>query len=248
MGTGGGVFTPGGVECIATTGDSGGGLFVEASPGQFALAGIQIAISQANGQDPETALYGNDTFSANLAHYRQKVLDIVRACDDGADNDGDGVADAGDSGCLWEGDFSELAACQDGFDNDYDGASDWPADPDCDSADDLFEATDLDGDLVPDEEDNCLGVANPDQRDTNGDGYGNLCDFDYNDDDVTGGPDYIILSTGYGAFRGDADFDEDLDATGDGIVGFAEFQLFTSSYLSPPGPSGHACAGSAPCP
>lgn len=158
-------------ECIATVGDSGGGLFVETSPGQFALAGIQIAIAQDDGQDPETSLYGNDTFSA-----------------------------------------------------------------------------DLDDDLVPDVEDNCLDVPNPDQRDSNADGYGNLCDFDYNDDEQTAGPDYIILSSGFGIRAGEPGFDEDLDATGDGLIGSDEFVLFSGAYEQPPGPSGLACAGSTPCP
>ncbi len=235
-------------ECAATTGDSGGGLFTEVDPGEFALAGIQIAIGLEGGQTPETTLYGNDTYSANLAYYRREVLDLVRACDDEFDNDGDGQADLADGGCLWEGDFSELPACQDGFDNDFDGLEDWPADPDCASADDLFEASDLDGDFVPDGEDNCLEVANAPQQDSDADGFGNACDFDYNDDGTTALPDLVTLSAGFGSSTGDPRFDEQLDATGDGTIGTEEYTLFSARYGSPPGPSGHACAGSAPCP
>jgi hypothetical protein len=36
--------------------------------------------------------------------------------------------------------------------------------------------TDLDGDGVPDDIDNCVGVSNPDQRDSDGDGVGDACD------------------------------------------------------------------------
>ena len=36
-------------------------------------------------------------------------------------------------------------------------------------------AVDSDGDGVPNVEDNCLNIANPDQRDSNGDGVGDLC-------------------------------------------------------------------------
>jgi PKD repeat protein len=36
--------------------------------------------------------------------------------------------------------------------------------------------TDADGDGIPDESDNCPAVANPDQADADGDGFGNVCD------------------------------------------------------------------------
>ena len=41
---------------------------------------------------------------------------------------------------------------------------------------------DTDGDGILDNVDNCLDRANADQRDTNGDGIGNACDPDLNDD------------------------------------------------------------------
>lgn len=43
---------------------------------------------------------------------------------------------------------------------------------------------DRDGDGVPDARDNCRDLPNPDQRDTNGDGFGNLCDPDLDGDGV----------------------------------------------------------------
>jgi hypothetical protein len=46
-------------------------------------------------------------------------------CQDGIDNDGDGLVDrAGDPGCATPDDLSERAECEDGFDNDGDGATD----------------------------------------------------------------------------------------------------------------------------
>ena len=44
------------------------------------------------------------------------------------------------------------------------------------------EVVDTDGDGVPDNADNCTLVFNPDQRDTDGDNYGNICDADFNGD------------------------------------------------------------------
>src|SRR5690606_6829295 len=41
---------------------------------------------------------------------------------------------------------------------------------------------DRDGDGVPDALDNCIRIPNPDQRDTNGDGFGNVCDADVDGD------------------------------------------------------------------
>ena len=41
-------------------------------------------------------------------------------------------------------------------------------------------AVDTDGDGILDDTDNCLDVANADQRDTDGDGFGNRCDTDLN--------------------------------------------------------------------
>ncbi len=84
------------------------------------------------GQPASTALYGNLTFHADLEYYGAAVLDVIRPCDDGADNDGDGAIDyPDDPGCNWAGDVSEEFDCSDGLDNDWDGAIDYPNDPDC---------------------------------------------------------------------------------------------------------------------
>jgi Ca2+-binding RTX toxin-like protein len=48
------------------------------------------------------------------------------------------------------------------------------------------EATDTDGDGVPDSTDNCDDVANPNQADTDGDGIGNACDSTPNGPDTDG--------------------------------------------------------------
>ncbi len=112
----------------------------------------------------------------------------------------------------------------------------------------LPEPPDADGDGVPDDEDNCLELANADQRDTNRDGYGNACDPDYNDDGGVGVPDFNVLRAQFGKDEGDADFDPDVDHNGDGGVGIPDFSVLRSFFGGPPGPSGLSCAGTVPCP
>jgi hypothetical protein len=141
-----------------------------------------------------------------------------------------------------------VAACADGFDNDGDGLVDHPADPDCSSADDPLEAPDADADGVADAGDNCLLESNPDQRDTDQDGYGNLCDLDVDESGTVSGGDLNALHAAVGSRVGDPRYDPDLDADGDGVVGGADFNRLRALFGGPPGPSGLACAGNSPCP
>ncbi|MGB5471915.1 MAG: hypothetical protein WBQ78_00375, partial [Gammaproteobacteria bacterium] len=48
----------------------------------------------------------------------------------------------------------------------------------------LLSGIDTDSDTVDDAIDNCTLVANADQRDTNGDGFGNVCDADFNNNGI----------------------------------------------------------------
>jgi hypothetical protein len=242
-------------EAHIALGDSGCGLFMETANGSgvWEIAGIGILRTEETGQPAETAIYGNDALFADLTRYRDQILEIVRPCADGVDNDGDTVADFGsDADCTWEGDDSELPQCSDGIDNDFDGDTDFGADADCSSVDDRFEEPDLDGDFVADDEDNCLTIANFDQRDTNLDGYGNACDPDFGGevvggDGIVAGPDFVLLSLAYGLSVGEPGYDEDLDTDGDGTIAGPEFVLLSIYYGLPPGPSGLSCAGIPPC-
>ena len=63
-------------EAMAADGDSGGALFVE-NGGTWELAGILFAIAGYSGQPEDTALYGNATYAADLAFYRDDILDVV---------------------------------------------------------------------------------------------------------------------------------------------------------------------------
>lgn len=96
----------------------------------------------------------------------------------------------------------------------------------------FFAAVDTDDDGIPGIIDNCIGTANPDQRDSNGDGFGNLCDADLNNDCVVNMLDLAIM----GAVFLSNDADADLD--GSGAVNFIDVGFFRAGFLLPPGPSG----------
>ncbi len=95
-------------------------------------------------------------------------------------------------------------------------------------------AKDSDGDGVADDVDNCVDAANADQRDTNADGFGNLCDADLNNDNIINFIDLGLLRAVFFTADPDADFD------GDGSVNFIDLGIMRSSFFGPPGPSGVA--------
>ena len=90
---------------------------------------------------------------------------------------------------------------------------------------------DGDSDSVGDACDNCTAVANTDQRDTNGDGYGNICDADLDDRNGVTTADFAIFRTAYGTNDPHADFD------GLNGVTTADFAIFRTLYGKAPGPS-----------
>ena len=93
---------------------------------------------------------------------------------------------------------------------------------------------DTDADGITDEQDNCTEVANADQRDSDGDGYGNVCDTDINNDGITNSLDASLLRSLYMSSDPDGDFN------GDGIVNSLDVGILRSMYLASPGPSGVA--------
>lgn len=109
-------------------------------------------------------------------------------------------------------------------------------------------AADGDGDGVTDENDNCLAVSSADQRDTDHDGYGNLCDADLDNNGTVNDADLVILLGAYATNMLDPAYDPNCDREGDGIIGKSEGDLFAAQRGGPPGPSGLSCAGSIPCP
>lgn len=93
-------------EATVAVGDSGGGAFIK-NGDTWELAGVLFAASTWDDQPPQTTLYGNVTFAADLSIYRDQILAVTAP-----------------------------PACRDGLDDDGDGRVDWPADPGCQDADD----------------------------------------------------------------------------------------------------------------
>ena len=92
-------------------------------------------------------------------------------------------------------------------------------------------AVDSDGDGVTDDVDNCTDVSNPGQLDSNGDGFGNACDADLNDDCVVNSTDLGLLRLVF--FSNDAD----ADLNGDGVVNSTDLGLMRLGFFQPPGPA-----------
>ncbi len=91
-------------------------------------------------------------------------------------------------------------------------------------------AVDSDGDGVPDSRDNCRLVANVDQTDTDGDGYGNRCDADFNNDLIVNFADLSQLR------RAMCQCDDEMDLDVDGQVDERDLAIFRGYFLHPPGP------------
>jgi hypothetical protein len=93
-------------------------------------------------------------------------------------------------------------------------------------------AIDTDADGVADLGDNCTLAANPDQRNTDGDAYGNLCDPDLNGDGIVNFLDLGSFKALFFTSDPHADFD------GDGDVNFVDLGILKSYFFLPPGPAG----------
>jgi len=94
-----------------------------------------------------------------------------------------------------------------------------------------------DGDDVTDSFDNCTRVTNAGQVDTDGDGFGNACDVDTNNDCVVNFLDVSAFSEAF------LSTNELFDFNVDGVVNFLDFNLVSQYFLGAPGPSALAsCA------
>ncbi len=99
-------------------------------------------------------------------------------------------------------------------------------------------AIDTDGDGVADDTDNCTLVANASQTDADGDGYGNRCDADLNND-------CTVNVVDLGAFRSVFfSTDPNADFNNDGTVNVVDLGLLRSMFFQAPGPSATGSCGS----
>jgi hypothetical protein len=136
-------------EAQVVQGDSGGAAFL-ANDG-MELVGILFARGTINPaqvlQPLDTAIFDNTSVIADLNFYRSQILPVIDEpdCDDGLDEDGDGLVDyPADPGCASAFDFDEQSdalVCDNGIDDDMDGFIDFPEDDGCDDS--------LDTDEVP---------------------------------------------------------------------------------------------------
>lgn len=107
--------------------------------------------------------------------------------------------------------------------------------------------TDRDNDGVEDWVDNCSAIPNPQQRDTNGDGFGNICDADVDGDGIvttSWGEIYPLTQCGDVEWIGlavqNGTYDPNYDLNGDGRVNDLDVSIAGLNLFLAPGPSGQA--------
>jgi hypothetical protein len=93
--------------------------------------------------------------------------------------------------------------------------------------------TDGDCDGLNDETDNCLHANDPEQRDTDTDGIGNVCDGDFNQDCLQNFADLAIMKSSF-FLPGDLE----TDMNGDDVTNFLDLASLKTGFFRPPGPSG----------
>jgi len=91
---------------------------------------------------------------------------------------------------------------------------------------------DADLDKVGDNRDNCLNTPNLSQTDTDADGFGNLCDPDFNNNGIVDSQDGALLRLRFGQ----SGF-PDQDLNGNGIVDSQDGAILRSRFGEAPGPS-----------
>lgn len=129
--------------------------------------------------------------------------------------------------------FAETPTFEDGGDNIFEFAvsvSDGEASASQDVSVTLLK--DSDEDLVADNADNAIFAFNPDQRDSNGDGFGNVIDGDFNNDGFVDLQDFALMRGTFGMSgltdSVDSGFDAaDADFDGDGQVGLGDLGAFS---------------------
>lgn len=97
---------------------------------------------------------------------------------------------------------------------------------------------DTDGDGVYDDMDNCTKIPNPNQCDSDGDGYGNVCDADFNNNGFVNSKDLELITKNLFTKSKSPQFSKyDMNCSG-GRVDLEDYFLALVKYGTQPGPSG----------
>jgi len=99
-------------------------------------------------------------------------------------------------------------------------------------------AVDADSDGVAYPMDNCVAIPNLKQTDSDGDGFGNACDADLNNDGLTNFGDFAGFVMSFNSMSSSGNYSPAADLTSDGFVNFADFAMFVNLWGKSPGPSG----------
>ena len=89
---------------------------------------------------------------------------------------------------------------------------------------------DEDDDGVTDDLDNCREFVNPNQSDSDDDGYGNWCDPDYDNNGIVNFGDLNHFVRAWGSAN------PDIDLNDDGTIDFGDFVVFAHYFYRAPGP------------
>ncbi len=178
--------------------------------------------SAPTGDYPLTPLGGAASSDGDSAPVTAQPGTVTIQGGPGGDADGDGIPEDG-----------MLASCASG---ETSGCSD-----NCPAVSNASQA-DQDGDAVGDACDLCTAAFNPRigevQLDTDDDGFGNLCDCDFDQD---GSCNILDFDTFLGDFQTQTDSGLGTDMNGDGNVNILDFDAFLSGFSAgAPGPSAAA--------
>jgi len=89
---------------------------------------------------------------------------------------------------------------------------------------------DRENDGFADNVDNCKSTPNSSQLDSDGDGFGNMCDADFDNSGFVNVLDLAPVRQAYGSKVGDTRFNPNVDLNGDGRINVLDLGLFRTRF------------------